>query len=249
MEENTKRRAPVLFAPETDSTNLALRRLAAEGVPDGTVFWSARQSAGRGRLGRSFASPEGGLYYSMLLEASDEPERDLLLTPAAGLAASRAIERVCAVRCGVKWPNDLLLEGKKVCGILVEGFAAGRRRCLAVGIGINVNTAAFPPELRESAASLRQLTGRETALDTLAAALTGALDAAIPAARWGGGALLDDYRARCVTVGRRVLLLRDGVSREAVALGVDEDYALRVRFDDGKEAAVRSGEVSLRPIG
>ena len=100
------RRAPVLFAPETDSTNLALRRLAAEGAADGTVFWSARQSAGRGRLGRSFASPEGGLYYSMLLTASDEPERDLLLTPAAGLAVCRALERVCGVRCGLKWPND-----------------------------------------------------------------------------------------------------------------------------------------------
>lgn len=247
MEENMKRRAPVLFAPETDSTNLALRRLAAEGAVDGTVFWSARQSAGRGRLGRSFASPEGGLYYSMLLEASAEPERDLLLTPAAGLATCRAIERVCAVRCGVKWPNDLLLEGKKVCGMLVEGFAAAGRRWIAIGIGVNVNTPAFPPELAETAASLKQLTGRETAVETLAAALTEELDAVIPAARRSDGALLDDYRARCLTTGRRVLLLRDGVSREAEALGVDADYALRVRFDDGSEAAVRSGEVSIRP--
>ena len=85
MEE---RKAPVLCTPETDSTNLALRRLAADGAADGTVFWAARQSAGRGRLGRSFASPEGGLYYSMLLDAAQEPARDLLLTPAAGLAAA-----------------------------------------------------------------------------------------------------------------------------------------------------------------
>lgn len=246
MERKKHRNAPILFAAETDSTNLALRRLAAEGAGEGTVFWSARQSAGRGRLGRSFASPEGGLYYSMLLEASAEPERDLLLTPAAGLAVCRAIERVCGVRCGVKWPNDLLLEGKKVCGILAEGFAAGERRCLALGIGVNVNTAAFPPELAESAASLRQLTGRKTELPELADALTEELDRAIAAVRRGDRAMLDEYRARCLTVGRPVLVVRGGESRAAMALSVNEDFSLAVRFDDGSEASVRAGEVSLR---
>lgn len=248
MTQTSDRPAPVLFAPETDSTNLAARRLAAEGAIDGTVFWSARQSAGRGRLGRSFASPEGGLYYTMLLDASPEPERDLLLTGVAGLAVSRAIERVCAVRCGIKWPNDLLLEGKKVCGILVESFAAGQRRCLAVGIGINVNTAELPPELRETAASLRQLTGRVTPLDALAAAMTEELDRALPAARRRDRALWEEYRARCLTVGRRVRLIRGGAECEATALGVAEDYALLVRYDDGREEAVRSGEVSIRTM-
>ena len=241
------RRAPVLFAAETDSTNLALRRLAAEGAVDGTVFWSARQSAGRGRLGRSFASPEGGLYYSMLLTASDKPERDLLLTPAAGLAVCRALERVCGVRCGLKWPNDLLFGGKKVCGILLEGFAAGGRRCLALGIGVNVNTAAFPAELEGIAVSIRQITGRETPLDALAAVLTEELDALLPAARGGDAALTEEYRERCLTVGRRVLVVRSGESRAALALAVEDDCALRVRYDDGAEELVRSGEVSLRP--
>lgn len=240
------RSAPVLFVPETDSTNLAVRDLAAQGAADGTVLYALRQSAGRGRLGRSFASPEGGLYYSMLLEASAEPARDLLLTPAAGLAVCRAIERVCALRCGIKWPNDLLLDGKKVCGILAEGFAAGPRRCLALGIGVNVNTAAFPPELRETAVSLRQLCGRETEIAALAGALTEELDAAIAAARRGERALLEDYRARCVTIGREVLVIGNGESREATALGVNGDYSLAVRFADGREAAVSSGEVSIR---
>lgn len=241
-----ERRAPLLYAAETDSTNLALRRLAAEGAADGTVFWAARQSAGRGRLGRSFASPEGGLYYSMLLDASSEPERDLALTPAAGLAVCRAVERVCGVRCGLKWPNDLLLDGKKLCGILTEGFAAGPRRCLALGIGVNVNTRAFPPELRDAAISLWQHTGRETELPLLAAALTEELDALLPAARARESALLEAYRARCLTIGREVLVLQGGGSRAATALGVDADYALRVRWPDGAEEALRSGEVSIR---
>lgn len=241
-----KRQAPVLSAPETDSTNLELRRLAAHGAADGTVFWSMRQSAGRGRLGRRFESPEGGLYYSMLLFASEDPAADLLLTPAAGLAVCRAVERVCGVRCGIKWPNDLLLDDRKICGILAEGFAAGGRRFLALGIGVNVNTESFPPELAEIAASLWQLTGRKTPVASLAGALTEELDRAFPAARAQDAALLEEYRVRCLTVGRRVRVLRGGESREAQALGVNDDYSLAVRYDDGSREDLRSGEVSIR---
>ena len=241
-----ERRAPALFLPETDSTNSALRRLAEEGAAEGTVLWSARQSAGRGRMGRSFASPEGGLYYSLLLDASKEPGRDLLLPLAAGLAACRAVERVGGVRCGLKWPNDLLWEGKKLCGILAESFVAAGRRRLVLGIGLNVNTAAFPPELEGIAVSLRQITGRETALPALAAALTEELDEAVAALRAGDLSFLDVYRARCLTVGREVRLLRDGELREALALDVDDAGALRVRYADGTEEAVLSGEVSIR---
>lgn len=246
MEQRRLKSAPVFFAPETDSTNLAARRLAAEGAPDGTVFYTLRQSAGRGRLGRSFASPEGGLYYTMLLDAAEVPEHDLLLTPAAGLAVCRALERMCALRCGIKWPNDLMLGGKKLCGILVEGFAAGERRCLALGIGINVNTDAFPPELREIAVSIRQITGRETDIAALAGVLTEELDMALPAAREGGSALLEDYRERCLTIGRPVLVLQGGSGREATALRVNANFSLAVRFADGSEADVNAGEVSIR---
>ena len=218
----TDRRAPVLYAPETDSTNLELRRLAERGAAEGTAFWSARQSAGRGRMGRSFASPEGGLYYSLLLDASADAERDLLLTPAAGLAVCRAVERVSGVRCGIKWPNDVLLAGRKFCGILAEGFSApaGRRR-IVLGIGVNVNTAAFPPELDGIAVSLRQITGREHSLTALAAALTEELDRAVAAARENAPELLEAYRVRCLTIGRQVLVLRGEEGREALALRVN----------------------------
>ena len=243
---NGQRKAPLLFREETDSTNLALRRLAEQGAADGTVLWAAKQTAGRGRLGRGFASPEGGLYLSMLLRQSEDPARDLRLTPAAAVAAARALEGCCGLSCGIKWPNDLVGAGKKLCGILCESFAAQGERFVVLGIGINVNTGDFPPELREIAVSVRQLTGRETPLPALAEVLTDELDAAAAAARRGDGALLEEYQSRCVSVGREVLLLRGDESRPAFALGVNEDYSLRVRLPDGGEEDIRFGEVSLR---
>ena len=240
--------APLLYVPETDSTNLAIRRLAEQGADEGAALWAARQTAGRGRLGRSFASPEGGLYFSMLFRQSAEPARDFALTPAAAVAALRAVERVCGLTAGIKWPNDLLCGGKKLCGILCEGFQARGERFLVLGIGVNVNTADFPEELREIAVSVRQLTGRETPLPPLAEALAEELRAAAAEARQGSEALLAAYRGRCVSVGREVLLLRGDERREAFALGVNEDYSLRVRLPDGSVEAVRFGEVSLRAV-
>ena len=241
-----QRKAPILFLEETDSTNLGLRHLAEENAADGTVLWAARQTAGRGRLGRSFSSPEGGLYLSMLLRQSEDPARDLRLTPAVAVAGARALGRVCSLRCGIKWPNDLVCGGKKLCGILCESFSAQGERWVALGIGINVNTLAFPPELEGIAVSVRQLTGKETELPALAEALTEALDEAVAEARRFDPALLAAYRKRCVSVGREVLLLREGESREAVSLGVNEDFSLRVRLPDGSTEDVRSGEVTLR---
>lgn len=243
MEE--KDRAENLFLAETDSTNLAARRLAGEGAADGTAVWAARQTAGRGRLGRSFSSPEGGLYLSLLLRGG-EPSRDLSLTPAAAVATARTLERLCGLRCGIKWPNDLLAGGKKLCGILCESFFARGARWVVLGVGVNVNTPDFPPELRGIAVSVRQLTGRETPLPPLAEALADELRAAAEAARRGDPALPDEYRARCLSLGREVLLLREGESVPAFALGVNGDFSLRVRLADGRLEDVRFGEVSLR---
>ena len=243
---HAKRSAPIIFLEETDSTNRAIRRLAEEGAADGTVVWAARQTAGRGRLGRSFSSPEGGVYFSMLLRQSEDPTQDLRLTPAAAVAAARTLERCCGLSCGIKWPNDLVCGGKKLCGILCESFAARGARYVVLGIGLNVNTIDFPPELREIAVSVRQLTGQLTELPVLAAVLAEELDGAAEAARRSDEALLDEYRGRCVSLGREVLLLREGESRPAFALGVNEDYSLRVELPGGEIEDVSFGEVSLR---
>jgi BirA family biotin operon repressor/biotin-[acetyl-CoA-carboxylase] ligase len=239
-----ERAAPVLFEERVDSTNLVLRRLA-DTVPDGTAVIAASQSAGRGRSGRSFLSPEGGLYLSVLLRPAVEPERLPTLTPLAAVAVCRALEALCGVRCGIKWPNDVLLGGKKICGILVESVLGGKRPCVIVGIGVNANTTSFPEELRAVAGSIAAETGRSCDLHALAAELLRSFDALYAA--WtedGGRSVLTEYRRLCLNPGREVL----AETRRGRALSIGEDYSLLVRWEDGAEEALRFGEVSVRGL-
>ena len=238
------RAAPVLFESEVDSTNLRIRDMALRGADEGTILFAAAQTAGRGRMGRSFLSPPGGLYASLLLHASEEPERDLTLTPGVAVAVSRAIESVSGMESGIKWPNDLILQNKKLCGILVESFMVGARRELVIGIGVNVNTERFPPSL-VTAISLYQATGERCALEALARALTEELDRYIAAWRIDSACVLTDYRRLCLNLGRTVRL-SDG--RIGTAVDIDPDFRLLVRFPDGGEEAVSYGEVSVRGL-
>ena len=238
------RAAPLLREVSVDSTNLYLRRLA-ESAADGTAVIAASQTAGRGRSGRGFLSPEGGLYLSVLLRPEVEPERLPTLTPVAAVAVCRAVGAVCGLSCGIKWPNDVLLGGKKICGILVESVLGGERPCVIVGVGINANTPSFPEELRSIAGSIFAETGKTIDLDALAAELLAQLDALY--AGWladGGRAVLAEYRRLCLNPGREVI----AGGRRGRALSVGDDYSLRVRWEDGAEEALRFGEVSVRGL-
>ena len=238
-----ERAAPVFFERSVDSTNLWLRRRIGE-LPHGAAVVAFEQSAGRGRSGRSFLSPEGGLYLSMLLRPETEPERLPSLTPAAALAVCRAVDGLSGLRCAIKWPNDVLLGGKKICGILVESVLGGETPCVIVGVGVNANTAAFPKELEEIAGSVAAVTGRALDLHALAAALLGELDAACAAWLADERAGLEEYRGRCLTLGREVLV--DG--RRGVARAVGDDYSLLVEWPDGSVESLRCGEVSVRGL-
>ena len=226
---------------EVDSTNLRARQLAAEGAADGTVVVADRQTAGRGRLGRSFQSPGGqGIYLTALLRPDLPPERLSPVTAMAGVAVCRAVERLCGVSPGPKWPNDPVLDGKKLCGILTELSLEGetaRVQELVLGIGINVSQRPedFTPEVREIATSLVQALGHAVSRPALAAGET--------------GPYLAEYRRRCVNLGRTVRLLRpDGGGETAEALDIDEEFGLVVRRPDGAVKTVRSGEVSVRGL-
>lgn len=225
---------------ETDSTNNELkRRLDA---PHGTVLAARRQTGGRGRLGRSFSSPDGGVYLSVLLRPSVPPEKLLHLTPMAAVATRRAITEGSGISADLKWVNDLLVDGKKLCGILTEwcGSAA------IIGIGINCNIERFPPELQATATSLRLL-GREIAPQTLAESLVRQLETMDAALLTEREAWLAEYAAHCVTVGKPVRLLRGGAELgTAFATGIDGQGGLAVRYADGTEGVIRSGEVSVR---
>ena len=241
---------------EVDSTNLRARQLAAEGTADGTVVVADHQTAGRGRLGRDFQSPGGqGIYLTALLRPELPPERLSPVTAMAGVAVCRAVERLCGVSPGLKWPNDPVLNGRKLCGILTElslEGETGRVQDLVLGIGINVSQGPedFTPEVREIATSLVQALGRPVSRPALAAEVIREVDRLYDALTAGETApYLAEYRYRCVNLGRTVRLLGPGGDGErAEALDIDDDFGLVVRTADGSVRTVRSGEVSVRGL-
>ena len=174
------------------------------------------------------------------------------MTALAGMAVCGAVERVCSVRPGLKWPNDPVLNGKKVCGILTELVTDGKGGlCLVVGIGINVaqRLEDFTPEVAEMAASLEMILEKPVSRPALAAALLEELDRSYEALKQGD---LEEYRTcyrrDCVNLGRPVRLMGPGGQEEARAVDIDRDFGLVVRTPDGAEKTIRSGEVSVRGL-
>lgn len=231
---------------ELTSTFDRARELLAEDVPSGFTVLAERQTQGRGRLGRSFFSPPGeNIYLTMILRPQFPPEKLPLLTVFAGLVVCESISAVCSLTPRCKWPNDILLSTRKVCGILAENiWQTGSMPIVLLGVGLNVNQREFPPELRELATSLALETGasvnREVLLDDMLPRLRGLASDTPETAEW-----LQAYRALCVTPGQRVRVTQGGAVRMGLALRVDDNAALVVRFDDGTEQSVTSGEVSL----
>ena len=231
-----------------DSTNTRLKALAAAGAPHGTVLAADEQTGGRGRLGRSFDSAPGcGVYLSVLLRPLCRPEALMSLTAQAAVAARRAIRAVCGVDAEIKWVNDLVLGGKKICGILTELSLEAESALVSyavVGVGVNCNrpAEAFPPDLRQTAGSILSQTGLRVNRNRLAAELIRTLHA-LPMPDWQA-----EYRAACVNLGRQVQILAPGQPpRQGLALDVDADAALLVRTEAGVER-IQSGEVSVRGL-
>ena len=234
-----------------DSTNLVCKRMAAEGAADGTVVIADGQTAGRGRLGRSFQSVRGlGLYLSVLWRPATEPQQWMALPALGAVAAVRAIERVCGLQAQIKWPNDLVLQGKKVGGILTESVLLPRQAAVVLGIGINVahRPEDFDGEVRDLAASLELLAGRHVDRAALAAALVEELDFLRREALEHPRLWLEEYRQKCLTVGREVQVIAGDAVRPATALAVDEEFGLTVRYEDESVETVRAGEVSVRGL-
>ncbi len=242
------------YLDTVSSTNDLLKAMAAEGAAEGTVVIAGEQTRGKGRLGRSFTSAAGkGIYLSALLRPDLPPEALLPLTGFTAEAVVRAVSRAAGAEAQIKWVNDLILNGKKLCGILTESAfsAGGRLKYVVVGVGLNVNYDQndFPEELRPIAGSLKTELGRPFALAPLTAAMIEALDELYAALRSGDTApYLSAYRAHCLTLGQDVLLLQNGVTTPAHALDVDDSLGLLVRFPDGQESLIRSGEASVRGL-
>lgn len=243
LDESTPHRVTVL--PTVDSTNTYLRKLAAEGAPDGTAVIAEAQTAGRGRLSRQFASPAGaGLYMSILLRREIPLERLPLLTPFAAVAAARAVERLAPVSVGIKWVNDLRIGERKIAGILTEGgfSESGELAYAVLGVGINLLPNALPRELQEIAAAIGDFAPPPSPA-AMAAALLNELFLGF--AGFTDGSFLEEYRRRSVVLGRTVTA-SDG---ERTVIGraeeIEDDGALRLLTEEGV-LHLRAGEVSIR---
>ncbi|HEX4718336.1 MAG TPA: biotin--[acetyl-CoA-carboxylase] ligase [Thermoleophilaceae bacterium] len=220
----------------TDSTNARARELALAGAPDGTVVTADEQSAGRGRQGRTWSAPAG---MALLMSAivRDLTRRDALLPLAVPVAVAEACEEFAGTRCGIKWPNDIWIGGRKLSGILLEGRP--QEGWAVIGVGLNVGTTRdeFPEELRETATSLAIESGSDPGVPIVLDALLETLDRRLgdkPAST------LAAWRERDVLLGRRVRWN----AGEGAAVGVDEDGSLLVDTESGR-VALDAGEVHL----
>ena len=238
-----------------DSTNTYARQIALEGAADGTAVIADCQTAGRGRMGRSFQSPRGkGIYLSVLFRPDLPPERLMPVTALAGLAVCDAVERLCGVRPGLKWPNDPVLGNRKLCGVLTEMALegeTGRVQHLVVGVGINVlhTPEDFQDDVADIATSLQMELGKPVSRARLTALLLEELDRVYGALRSGElREYLAAYRRDCVNLGKTVQLIGPEGRETVTAVDVDEAFGLVVRTPEGNEKTVRSGEVSVRGL-
>ena len=236
--------------PTVPSTNALVREKANQGRPEGCVIVACEQTDGRGRYGRQFFSPvDSGVYLSLLLRPTAySPQQATCLTAAAAAAMCQAIEAVTGQQPGIKWVNDIFLHGKKVCGILTEaavGLETGALNYMVLGAGVNLYPPAegFPEEIQSIAGSVLEHSCPEAKNRLVGEFLNRFWDFyAHPKCR----AYLEDYRARSLAIGRNVTVLSAGKAVSAYAYGIDDDFRLLVRYENGDTEALSYGEIRIQ---
>lgn len=246
----------IVYYDETDSTNLRIKQLGDEGAAHGTLAVADRQTAGRGRRGRSWESPAGSsIYMSILLRPQIPPDKAPMLTLVMACSVAEGLQD-CAETYGysgiqIKWPNDIIINGKKLAGILTEmSTQIDYINHVTVGVGINVNRTEFPEEIRETATSLRLECGHVVKRAPIIAAIMKRLEANYETflETQDLSGLMERYSELLVNRDRDVLILSPEGSYPAHALGINEQGELLVRREDGSEEAVYAGEVSVRGV-
>jgi BirA family biotin operon repressor/biotin-[acetyl-CoA-carboxylase] ligase len=245
----SKRLTPsILRFDSLPSTNTEAARQAALGAPEGLCVVAREQTAGRGRRERSWVSPkDAGLYLSVVLRPTLEVRLWPLITLAAALAVRDALGEACGLEADIKWPNDLLAGGRKLCGILAETAEGARGRAVVLGVGVNLRRGSFPEELGDAATSVEEQTGRAPDAERLLEVLTRALARRYETLHAPGGAeeILGDWqRHSSYARGRRVRVALAGETFEGTTRGLEPDGALRVETDDGADRLVRAGDVT-----
>lgn len=237
---------PIFLFDEISSTSDAARAFARENPGMDAVFIAEGQTAGRGRRGRSFASPAGsGIYMSLLLHPTHLASEGVLLTTGAAVAMCRAVQQVTGLSPEIKWVNDLKLHGKKLCGILSEGEIdpeSGAFSYAVIGVGINVRR--VPSEVSDIATALDLYTDKPTDRNLLAAKMIGRILESLSEDR---AAQMREYRQRCPIEGKEITVMRGEECFAATALGITDDGSLRIRKGE-EEMLLSSGEISIREL-
>ena len=240
----------VHFARKTDSTNLWIKRLAKEGAPEGTLALAEFQSAGRGRLGRSWEVPEGtSVMMSILLRPKFEPQYAPTLTLVMGMAVAKAVKTL-GFDVSIKWPNDVVVSHKKICGILTEmGVRDGKIDYAVIGVGINVNIREFPEEMADKATSLYLESGKEFDRSQIPGLVMEAFEEYYEkfAATCDLSGLKEEYESILANYNQPVRVLAKE-PYEGVARGITDGGELLVEKTDGTIVAVSAGEVSVRGL-
>jgi BirA family biotin operon repressor/biotin-[acetyl-CoA-carboxylase] ligase len=241
----------ILFSSEVGSTNDLAKEMAMYGACEGTVVIAETQTGGRGRLGREWASPTGGLWFSLILRPKLRPTEAVKLTFVAGLAVAKVLREVFGLRAETKWPNDVLVNGRKICGILTEMNMIGEAvNFVVVGVGVNANFDVekfFPEQLRKVATSLENELGRKVRLAELFRSLLERLEDLYGLfAKEGFNSILEEWKNYAGFLGRQVEVTSPTEKLSGLALDVDCEGALVLRLGDGTIRRVFVGDVSLR---
>lgn len=247
-------RNSIIYKEQLPSTSDLAKKLAQDGAPEGTAVIAAHQTAGRGRMGRQFYAPANkGVYLSLILRPDCTPDKLMHLTCATAVAACDAVNQCAGVRPKIKWTNDLILDNRKLGGILTElsiNSATAKVDWAVVGIGINCTQKPgdFPPELCQMATSLLQSTGKTVAQQVLAGQLLDSLYRMNSRLLTHRNELLQLYRQDCMTLNQDIMLQNGEKLSYGRALDIDETGGLVVQFDCGEIKTVRSGEISIRGL-
>lgn len=242
----------VLYFDETGSTNTAAKMAAEEGAPHGTLAVADYQNMGKGRRGKMWTSLRGvGVWMSLMIRPELHPSSASMLTLVAAMAVSEGIKKTCGLETEIKWPNDIVAGGKKLCGILTE--MSTELECInyvVTGIGINANMEEFPEEIREVATSILMQTGKTVKRSELIGAVMEAYEKYYALFMESGNmaGLLEAYNSHLANVNRSVRVLAPGNEYVGTALGINEAGELLVKTEDGAVHQVISGEVSVRGI-
>lgn len=232
----------VIFYDETDSTNNQAKRLINEGKNENLLVCAGRQTAGRGRQGKSFYSPEGsGIYMSLVIHPGSSLQNAVTATTAAAVAVCRAIEALTDITPQIKWVNDVYVNGRKICGILTEAvtdFESGTVSSVIIGIGVNITTKDFPSDV-ENAGALNADISRSALIAKIA-------DELMKTALGDYNAFIDYYRTHSMIIGREITFFENGTATSATALEIDETGGLVVKTDNGEIRTLRSGEITVR---